>query len=58
VRGDALRGVGVEVFQRTGVAAGMIGRLGGHRVDQVLLDLTEPRGAVDRSAGRRGAGDR
>ncbi|CEZ69320.1 Uncharacterised protein [Mycobacterium tuberculosis] len=42
VRGDALGRVGVEVFERTGVAAGMIRGLGGHRVDQVLLELTGP----------------
>ena len=35
-------GVSVEVLHRAGVAAGMVGRLGGHRVDQVLLDLTGP----------------
>ena len=35
-------GLDVEVLDRAGVAAGMIGRLGGHRIDQVLLDLAGP----------------
>ena len=42
VCGDAPGGVGVEVLERTGVAARMIGRFDGHRVDQVFLDLTGP----------------
>ena len=42
VRGDAVGGLAVEVLHRAGVAAGMIGGLGGHRVDQMLLDLARP----------------
>ena len=42
VRGDALGGLAVEVLHRAGVPAGMVGGLGGHRVDQVLLDLARP----------------
>ncbi len=37
--GDALGGLAVEVLHRAGVAAGMVGGLGGDRVDQMLLDL-------------------
>ena len=40
VRGDAPGGIDVEVLERAGVAAGMVGGLGGHRIDEVLLDLT------------------
>ena len=42
VGGDALGGFAVEVLHRAGVAAGMVGGLGGHRVDEVLLDLAGP----------------
>ncbi len=42
VRGDAVGGLAVEVLHRAGVAAGMVGGLGGDRVDQVLLDLARP----------------
>ena len=51
MRGDAPGGVNVEVLERTGVAARMIGRFGGHRVDQVLLDLTGPQVRFGDSAG-------
>ena len=40
--GDALGGLAVEVLHRACVAAGMVGRLGGHRIDQVFLDLAIP----------------
>ena len=39
VRGDAVGGLAVEVLHRARVAAGVVGGLGGHRVDEVLLDL-------------------
>ena len=51
MRGDALGGLDVEVLDGTGVAAGMIGRLGGHRVDQVLLDLAGPQVRFGDAAG-------
>ena len=51
VCGDAPGGVGVEVLDRAGVAAGMIGRFGGHRIDQVLLDLPGPQVGFGDAAG-------
>ena len=39
VRGQPLGGLGVEVGDRAGVAARVVGGLGGHRVDELLLDL-------------------
>ena len=51
VGGDAVGGVGVEVLHRAGVAAGMVGGLGRHRVDQVLLDLPRPQVRLGDAAG-------
>src|SRR5262249_28263547 len=43
VRGDPVGGFAVEVLDRAGVAAGMVGGLGRDRVDEMLLDLTRPK---------------
>ena len=51
VRGDPLGGLAVEVLHRARVAAGMVGGLGGHRVDEVLLDLTRPQVRFGDAAG-------
>src|SRR6478609_10323083 len=37
--GNTIGRLTVEVLDRAGIAAGMVGGLGGHRVDQMLLDL-------------------
>ena len=42
VRGDPVGRLGVEILHRARIAAGMVGGLGGDRVDQVLLDLPRP----------------
>ena len=55
VGGQALRGGGVELVDRALVAAGMIGGLGGDRVDQRLLDLIAAQVRVGDAPGDRAA---
>ena len=43
MRGDLFGALPVEVLHRAGVAARVVDGLGGHRVDQVLLDLARPK---------------
>ena len=51
VRGDPVGGLPVEVLHRPRVAAGMIGGLRGHRVDQVFLDLARAQVGLGDAAG-------
>ena len=51
VAGDAVGGLAVEVLHRPRVAAGVVGGLGGHRVDEVLLDLPGPQVRLGDGAG-------